>query len=63
MDEMAAESGVKAPDGEDVDPRFGSRSGAPRFKEVHAWGVEEGWGPKAGKWGKGASAFEKEDKK
>lgn len=35
----------------------GSRTGAPKIKEVHAWGVEDAWGPKAGKWGQGAKAF------
>lgn len=30
----------------------------PELKDVHVWGVAENWGPKAGAWGKGASAFE-----
>lgn len=36
----------------------GPREGAPRIADVHAWGVEERWGKKAGRWGRGASAFE-----
>ena len=31
----------------------------PVIKEVHAWGVADTWGKKAGKWGEGSKAFEK----
>ena len=37
--------------------QLGSRVGAPVIQEKHMWGVVEGWGEKAGKWGKGAKAF------
>ncbi|TXT13692.1 hypothetical protein VHUM_01059 [Vanrija humicola] len=39
-------------------PTSGPRDGAPRIAEVHAWGVEEGWGARAGRWGRGAKAHE-----
>ncbi|KAL1411127.1 hypothetical protein Q8F55_002077 [Vanrija albida] len=42
-------------------PTPGPRDGAPKIAEVHAWGVEEGWGPRAGRWGRGAKAHD-EDK-
>lgn len=32
----------------------------PKLKSDHVWGVREDWGPGAGVWGKGASAFEGE---
>ncbi|GAA5999954.1 uncharacterized protein JCM10292_003554 [Rhodotorula paludigena] len=31
----------------------------PVLREEHVWGVREDWGKKAGKWGKGAKAYEK----
>ncbi|GAA5949749.1 hypothetical protein JCM3765_007675 [Sporobolomyces pararoseus] len=34
------------------------RGDKPVLREEHVWGVREDWGKKAGKWGKGASAFE-----
>ncbi|KAK4699334.1 hypothetical protein P7C70_g6928, partial [Phenoliferia sp. Uapishka_3] len=41
----------------DADPR--SVTDPVVLKEEHVWGVREDWGPASGKWGKGASAFEK----
>jgi protein AFG1 len=38
------------------------RGDKPVLKEDHFWGVREDWGKKAGKWGKGASAFTDEKK-
>lgn len=32
----------------------------PVLREEHVWGVREDWGKKAGKWGQGAKAYEKE---
>ncbi|KAL5485156.1 hypothetical protein ACEPAI_7798 [Sanghuangporus weigelae] len=36
------------------------RPSAPRLAENHFWGVREDWGDKAGRWGKGATAFDAE---
>ncbi|GAA5914046.1 hypothetical protein JCM6882_001832 [Rhodosporidiobolus microsporus] len=33
----------------------------PKIKEDHVWGVIESWGKKAGRWGKGAKAYEEEE--
>lgn len=33
----------------------------PVIQEQHVWGVVEEWGPKAGRWGKGAKAYDGED--
>ncbi|KAL5528379.1 hypothetical protein ACEPAF_7515 [Sanghuangporus sanghuang] len=38
----------------------GDRPSAPRLAENHFWGVREDWGDKAGRWGKGAAAFDAE---
>ena len=35
----------------------GPRENAPIIKEQHMWGVEDTWGEKAGRWGKGARAY------
>ncbi|BGP36208.1 hypothetical protein JCM10449v2_000106 [Rhodotorula kratochvilovae] len=35
----------------------------PVLREEHIWGVREDWGKKAGRWGKGARAFEEEEQK
>ncbi|WVF68274.1 hypothetical protein IAT40_003039 [Kwoniella sp. CBS 6097] len=32
----------------------------PRIKEQHMWGVVDEWGKKAGKWGQGAKAYQKD---
>ncbi|KAL5523830.1 hypothetical protein ACEPAG_8003 [Sanghuangporus baumii] len=37
---------------------IGDRPSAPRLAENHFWGVREDWGDKAGRWGKGAAAFD-----
>lgn len=29
----------------------------PVIKEQHVWGMTDDWGPKAGRWGRGAKAF------
>ena len=31
----------------------------PMISEKHFWGMVEGWGPKAGAWGKGAKVFDR----
>ena len=36
----------------------GPRGNAPVIGEKHVWGVVDGWGEKAGKWGKGPKAFD-----
>lgn len=70
-DPMAREAGAKGQEIEppaespvrnslDVPPEEvtpGPREGAPRIADVHAWGVEDRWGPKAGRWGRGAKVF------
>lgn len=33
------------------------REGPPRISPVHVWGLETGWGPRAGKWGQGPAAL------
>lgn len=63
IDSMAAESGAKAPGQQEEPIPPSPREGAPRIKEVHAWGVEDRWGPKAGDWGKGASVYDSDKKK
>jgi hypothetical protein len=50
---------------EDLDRRaegasVGPRGNAPVIAEKHVWGVVDGWGKKAGKWGKGPKAFDNE---
>ena len=37
--------------------------GPPKIGEQHAWGMAEGWGKKAGRWGLGAKIFGKDDGK
>lgn len=64
-DDMAREAGARGPRGEaahveEPELQAGPKEGAPRLSEVHAWGVEEGWGKKAGRWGKGASVYRRE---
>ncbi|GAA5827955.1 hypothetical protein JCM11251_005665 [Rhodosporidiobolus azoricus] len=46
----------------EVDVRPGRPMGdeRPKIKEDHVWGVIESWGKKAGRWGKGARAYEEE---
>lgn len=39
------------------------RSDKPVLSEAHVWGVREDWGKKAGRWGKGARAYEEEGRK
>lgn len=64
LDSMAAESGARAPGGLQEDPvPVSPREGAPRIKPIHAWGVEDRWGPRAGKWGKGTKAYVGGEKK
>ena len=41
----------------------GPRVNPPKIGEQHVWGTQEGWGPKAGKWGQGAGAFKGGDGK
>lgn len=59
LDEILATGGSK----EDVEERAeslgGPREGAPRIRDVHAWGVEE-WGPRAGRWGQGTRVYDEE---
>lgn len=46
-------------DNEDV-PK--PREKPPSISPVHIWGVLESWGRRAGRWGRGASAYEQQDK-
>lgn len=41
----------------------GGKDGKPVISSVHAWGERDDWGPKAGKWGQGAKAFEEGERK
>ncbi|KAM0793729.1 hypothetical protein ACM66B_001152 [Microbotryomycetes sp. NB124-2] len=34
----------------------------PELRDHHVWGVREDWGKASGKWGKGASVYEQQDK-
>lgn len=40
----------------------GPRENAPHIREQQVWGVEENWGPKTGRWGKGARAYEDDER-
>jgi hypothetical protein len=64
-DSMARELGQMDPDLDEVEIRTTSassadREGAPKIGEVHAWGVEDRWGPRAGRWGQGARVYDEE---
>jgi hypothetical protein len=60
-DDMATEAGSQFGNKYE-EPEFEiKRREPPKLAEYHAWGVEEGWGKKAGRWGKGASVFRKEE--
>jgi len=37
----------------------GGRPHPKKIKDEHFWGVREDWGPRAGRWGKGAAVFDK----
>ncbi|BGP28335.1 hypothetical protein JCM10296v2_000067 [Rhodotorula toruloides] len=39
------------------------RQEKPVLSEAHVWGVREDWGKKAGRWGRGARAYEEEGEK
>ena len=43
-----------------VREQTGPRGNPPIIGEKHVWGVVDGWGEKAGKWGKGSKVFKKE---
>jgi len=49
--DFADEAGYSRPAATEDHPQ-----GPPVISESHVWGVREGWGPKAGEWGKGAMA-------
>ncbi|BEJ16556.1 hypothetical protein CspHIS471_0511610 [Cutaneotrichosporon sp. HIS471] len=57
-DDLATESGSQF-GLEFEEPEFEIKRRPPKMAEHHAWGVEEGWGTKAGQWGKGASVYRK----
>jgi protein AFG1 len=40
-----------------------SQPPAPKLSNNHIWGVREDWGPRAGKWGKGAGAYDEKDQR
>jgi protein AFG1 len=42
--------------------RFGKQEGRPVIQSHHVWGIAD-WGKKAGRWGEGARAYEKEKPK
>ncbi|BGP12176.1 hypothetical protein JCM10213_004742 [Rhodosporidiobolus nylandii] len=58
-------------EGREVDVRASSPSSPgrplgeerPKIREEHVWGVIESWGKKAGRWGRGAKAYEEDGKK
>ncbi|ORX37709.1 AFG1-like ATPase-domain-containing protein [Kockovaella imperatae] len=57
-DDFATEAGYSRP--ERLHPRAEDLpDGKPVISEKHVWGVADGWGPKAGKWGKGSKWFVK----
>ncbi|GMK55042.1 hypothetical protein CspeluHIS016_0200980 [Cutaneotrichosporon spelunceum] len=60
-DDLATESGSRF-GLEFEEPEFGIRRRPPKMAEHHAWGMEERWGAKAGRWGKGSSVYRKENK-
>ena len=41
----------------DNDDGADEREGPPRISPVHVWGLETGWGPRAGRWGQGPAAL------
>ena len=43
-----------------VKEQTGPRGNPPIIGEKHVWGVVDGWGEKAGNWGKGAKIHKKE---
>lgn len=64
--EGAETAALSGPEGRNEPPAIthqnrgaGPRVNPPVIGEQHVWGTQEGWGPKAGKWGQGAGAFKK----
>ena len=59
-DDYADEAGYSRPRFLRQPPRNEDRN-PPIIQEHHVWGVTDEWGGKAGRWGKGAKAFEGDD--
>ena len=55
-EDFAVEAGYSRP--HLLQPRVIDMDEKPIISEKHVWGMVDGWGPKAGKWGKGAKAHE-----
>lgn len=65
-EEMGETAALSGPEGRNEPPAIthqnrgaGPRVNPPVIGEQHVWGTQEGWGPKAGKWGEGSAAFKK----